>query len=326
MSVMEYLEEYVDLCRRIGPWTDWIQGSGGNFSIKHGDELLVKRSGARIVETTLRAGWVVCSVAKLLACITELNESAESTQLMGDGKPSIEAFFHALPARIIVHCHPTPLLARLCSSTPIVNDGCQWIPYRKPGVQLAKQILDIHTAEKHSIYFLQNHGVIILGNTLEEILERMQWISTTFFSATDTLTDISLASRIHTHLKTVFEAPKIIKTWKSPVHWIDRFFLPYTPDGIVFLQQSALVVEDDGTTICAQLDRYIERFGEPPTVIFSKGTLYIVAGTHAQAFDILEIFLGYLAIPTGCESLTHAQVADITGWDKEKARKQGSIV
>jgi rhamnose utilization protein RhaD (predicted bifunctional aldolase and dehydrogenase) len=320
---MEHLAEYVELCRRIGPWTDWVQGGGGNCSIKQGDELLVKRSGARIADTTHTSGWVMCSIEKILACVAENRENTEGAQILGDGKPSIEAFFHTLPARVIVHCHPVPLLGRLCSSTPIVHVGCRWIPYSKPGVQLAKQILDVHSTET-TIYFLQNHGVIILGNSIEEILEKMVWISNTFFSAVDTITDILLASRIYSHLKMAHGVDKVIKTWKSSIQWMDRLFIPYTPDSIVFLQQGAVVVEDDGAGICAQIDRYVSRYSEIPTVVFCKGTLYLIAPTQSQAFDILEIFLGYMAIPPGCLPLTSTQNDEITGWDKEKARKQGS--
>ena len=156
---MELLDEYVYVCRMIGGWTDWVQGVGGNISVKQGDEILVKRSGARIGDTTKDAGWVKCSIIRLRECMENNTENTVSAILQGTGTPSIEAFLHLLPARIIVHLHPSHLLNTLCSDV----DSFSSIPYTKPGLQLAQQLMRAYMPSTN-IYFLKNHLISTLRN------------------------------------------------------------------------------------------------------------------------------------------------------------------
>jgi len=110
--------DYTTLCRLIGPWTDWIQGPGGNISVKNtaGTDMLVKKSGALLSAPN---NWVRCDLPAIRTALANGQEHIEHTVLEGAGKPSIEAFLHAFPPRIIVHAHPYPLMNALCRNEPI---------------------------------------------------------------------------------------------------------------------------------------------------------------------------------------------------------------
>jgi rhamnose utilization protein RhaD (predicted bifunctional aldolase and dehydrogenase) len=68
------------MCKLIGPWTDWIQGPGGNFSIKNDSSVLVKQSGFCIANTTEKNGWVLCCLKSLVEAIHLEKESIDKNK------------------------------------------------------------------------------------------------------------------------------------------------------------------------------------------------------------------------------------------------------
>ena len=47
------------------------------------------------------------------------------------------------------------------------------VPYYKPGIALAHAVENVWRPNI-SFYFLKNHGVLIVGNTMEEIVQKMK--------------------------------------------------------------------------------------------------------------------------------------------------------
>lgn len=308
---MEALNEYVELCRRIGPWTDWVQGPGGNISIKTATEMIVKASGALIAETNCTQGYVICKLADI-----------EAT-LLQQPKPSIEVFLHTLPNRIIVHLHPAPLLNKLCSINSIPNSIT--IPYYKPGIELADAVKQ-HWSADIPIYFLQNHGIIICGNTTDEIIQHMIAIKYTHFSSEPT-TDIQLVSSlfdvIKTHTNELYLIKPMFRIYNTKSS--DRLFLPFTPDIIVFLQVAPLVFETGDENIEEEFVKYMRKYGCIPTVIFTPTLVYTISKTLSGCYAISEILYSYWCVDSQAEFLGDTQVSELVNWDAEKERRQKTI-
>lgn len=289
--------EYTDLCRRIGPWTDWVQGPGGNISIKNETHLIVKASGTLIAD----AEYVICPIAEPM------------TVCEGSGRPSIEVYLHTLPSRIIVHLHPAPLLNVLCHAEAL--PGCT-IPYCKPGAELA-ELLRAAYNPKIQVYFLKNHGIILCGSTSAEIFDLMVQVRNTVFDPKYPTTNIRLVTALYDSIP----GPIFIKPHFNIIQSSTPLFYPYTPDTIVFLHEAPLVLGDN-TDTCAVLQKYVAKYGHMPTVIYTPNIVYTVGKTLSRCQSIYEILYSYLMIDSSATPLSRDQVAEITGWDAEKERQR----
>ena len=315
---MEIGEEYETLCRIIGPWTDWIQGPGGNISVKDAaaNRIIVKKSGALV--SALNNG-LVCDLAAIQQALAASNEDVSHTVLEGTGKPSIEAFLHAFPPRIIVHTHPYPLMTALCNYGPIElpNINSKTVEYYKPGVPLA-QTMSLVYADDTKVYFLRNHGVVIMGDTIAEILEQMTAIAKYMFRAPHT--DIPLASALFDTMHNLTNHKMLIKPFFTS-HILERIFLPYTPDIAVFLHEAPLLFEDPNDDPAAKLTTYYRKHNHLPSVIFANSVFYIVAHSNEACYNTYEILLSYLHVALPANFLSETQVSEIVNWDKEKLRQ-----
>jgi len=315
---IDITEEYETLCRRIGPWTDWIQGPGGNISVKSDatNRIIVKKSGALVSAPN---NGLVCDLAAIRQALAMGNEDVSHTVLEGTGKPSIEAFLHAFPPRIIVHTHPYPLMNALCNYGPIElpNTNTKTVEYYKPGVPLA-QTLSLLYSDDTKVYFLRNHGVVIMGNSVAEILEQMTAIAKHLFRTPHT--DIPLSSSLFDTMYNLTNNKMLIKPFFTS-HILERIFLPYTPDIAVFLHEAPLLLEDPNDDPTVKLTAYYRKYRHLPSVIFANSVFYIVAHSNEACYNIYEILLSYLHVALPANFLSEAQVSEIVNWDKEKLRQ-----
>lgn len=307
------IKEYVTLCRLLGPWTDWVQGPGGNISVKSWDatRMIVKRSGALLANTTTTEGWVVCDLGKVKAALDAGTESIEHTVLQGTGKPSIETFLHCLDARIVVHLHPAPLLPLLCQTK------VEFIPYMKPGIPLAKEILKRTPLDQkpHAMYCLANHGVLLTGNNISDILQSLFTLDK-FFQPTPMLpqTHAVFVSNLFFALKSLTGKEYLIQ----PVGFYGfPIIRPYTPDIAVFVQTAIMGSSSTMTDILKRLTHQVQ-----PSVVFTETMSYVVGTTLEQCRSIHEILLSALAAGSAPNTLTDDQVRELCSWDKEKERRQ----
>ena len=308
MSSLEILDTYIELCRIIGPWQEWVQGAGGNISVKEGNTLIVKASGTRIADASPTHGWVKCDLAKVKHALETNNEDVGSSVIEGTGKPSIETFLHAFDSRIIVHLHPSHLMDVLCSAAPY--EDCMW-EYYKPGLPLAKALAGVIDSGK-KIYLFKNHGVLLLGNTVEEIIDHMITLCTTLRKLP--AMDIQTTFDLYKSFKK-FSGGKsfLLKPTFLAVHLPD-VFKQYTPDIAVFLQDAPLIYRKE-----SDFEDYLKKYGRLPSVVAHESVAYTCAQTLPQCYDIQEILLSYNPY-VECV-LTPAQVSELVNWDKEKERR-----
>ncbi len=326
----ELVDKYVDLCRRIGPWTDWTQGAGGNISVKDDSHLIVKQSGTRLVDATHDSNYLICSLQAVKDALKDNNENIMSTVIHGKGKPSIETYLHSFDAPIIVHLHPGPLMNILCpieghheyepeKKVPELPEEIVWIDYYKPGLPLAHELAKKWRSSAQC-YFFKNHGILIPGSSIQDILNVMQILTDRFIQSP--ITRISFVSQIYDFIKDKYNKSMIIKPWKDiGCRVTEKVFLPHTPDFIVFLQETPLCFEYDPPDVSTKLSKYITTFNKLPTIIYYKDVAYMCAPTMLQCYDLQEILASYLPISHHGSYLTYDQVAEITSWDREKERK-----
>lgn len=200
---MSPAEELVRLARALGdPAHGHAILAEGNVSmLLDDDSMLVKASGTSLGKTT-PSSLLRVRIDDALALLDHPpdGEAEQAERLaacvIGDSGllPSVETPMHAAAlrhggARFVGHTHPQAVNAILCSESAalvtralfpeqIVVCGAEplFVPYVDPGLQLAHTIRDL-LAERDrppQVAYLQNHGLVALGDSAEQVLQITQ--------------------------------------------------------------------------------------------------------------------------------------------------------
>lgn len=278
------MDELLTLCRRFGHLEDLVQAGGGNISVKVSDSVsIIKSSGVALCDVTRDKGYTVYNHATLSA---NLDLPLDAVVIAGPS-PSLETYFHCFLKRIVVHLHPTAMLSKLCRKT--VADA---IPYCKPGVALAKLIRS--TWKDESTLLLQNHGLIITGDTVDEVME--------------------IAARIYELYRPERYIPLSL-FWSVqdvfPNHYVYKVCQAET--GVYLPILHAHNVRNLTPDIALFLHNAIHTEGP---------FLFLHAPTKQKCLAILEVLRSYCeCVSPELQALTEMQVADILYWPAEVKRR-----
>lgn len=199
----EDIKDLLQAVRAIGSNPANTQGGGGNISIKLSDNLMaVKASGLRFDELTEHKGFVGIdyrAVSDYFLNLLELNKLSteegvyedllQRNQLPLSGypdtdlKPSMETGFHALLNTVVIHTHSVYVNILTCSLAgknilSALFPDAAYIPYTTPGTELTQAIRLATRHKDCSIFFLENHGLIISGATVAEVSELHEYVNT----------------------------------------------------------------------------------------------------------------------------------------------------
>jgi rhamnose utilization protein RhaD (predicted bifunctional aldolase and dehydrogenase) len=200
----DILAQLVTMSNNLGdPTLDYVILGEGNTSARaDANTFWVKASGTEL-RTIDRAGFVRVRFDRLLALLNEgdlsddtIREGLEAAKVNSavTARPSVETVLHALALQLegvnfVGHTHPTAVNALLCSQKAeevasgrlfpdhIVYCGpaSVYVPYTDPGVPLARRVrdsigryIDAHH-EIPKVILMQNHGLIALGRTAQEV-------------------------------------------------------------------------------------------------------------------------------------------------------------
>lgn len=176
------------LSARIGNNAALVQGAGGNSSIKVDELMWIKASGTWLSQAMVQEIMVPVKLKPLLDAIARNDLSADSPQqfVLDDVnphnlRPSIETTLHAvLSHRVVVHAHCVETIAvAVCADVeeklsqalgPDIDYA--YVPYARPGLPLARQMIDRMTASTN-VLVLGNHGLVVGAddvNTAEALL------------------------------------------------------------------------------------------------------------------------------------------------------------
>ncbi len=164
------LNELSKMSQIVGARLDYVQGGGGNTSVKFDDgTMAIKASGYRLSQVTPDDGFAIVELETLKDITTERGFKAL--------RPSVEASFHALLGKFVIHTHPVYANLALCSESGLQTiekaiKGYDYIivPYINPGAELAKAIKDKLKPET-KIVFMVNHGLVVTAETADECIK-----------------------------------------------------------------------------------------------------------------------------------------------------------
>lgn len=187
----------------VGSMPDMVQGGGGNTSAKLDENMMaVKASGFMLKQITTTDGYVVVNYKDIKSyygnvnLISEIDYEKDSVEFTKKSivriegqkelRPSVEAGFHSMLKKYVIHSHAVYANILCCSKNgkELVNKmfaGKEydhlWIPYINPGFSLTLSISD--GIGKHmekggkfpEVIFMENHGVIITSDDPRKCIE-----------------------------------------------------------------------------------------------------------------------------------------------------------
>ena len=329
-------QDISQMCAELGKKPLLVQGAGGNVSWKEGDTLWIKGSGTWLANALYEDIFVPVHLKRLQEELANQNFDTKP-QTIGDHplKPSIETILHALmPHHIVVHLHAINPLSYLVTKNcqDSVQAICQkasikgaFVCYHKPGQQLAKAIHKVLKDQpKANVIFLKNHGIVIGGNSVEEIDELLKLIDTAFAPrqtapreslVNSEILNSPIDNYIPFHDKEVQNlvfSKHLLKRLKSD--WV------LFPDHAVFLGASANIFSSWDDFQKQAID------GATPELIFveNKG-VFVNSGFNkaktAQLRCYYDVISRVLSVDE-LDPLDEMSIASLLDWDAEKYRQR----
>lgn len=175
------LKQFIKLSCAVGQHPDFVQGAGGNISVKiNNQKMLIKASGWRLAEIKKNNGLVEVDYNAIRNSGNFIFEESQNL------RPSIETGFHIFLDKYVIHTHSVyaniitcvvggkRLLGNIFKDSGI---SIAWVDYYNPGAPLAlaiKSVIEKYEndfGKKPEAILMQNHGLVVSGNGLENIFE-----------------------------------------------------------------------------------------------------------------------------------------------------------
>ena len=339
------IEGFVKISRYAGMREDLVQAGGGNSAVKiSGDRMLIKASGYQMADITENDGYAIVDHSLIRDYFMnskglELRETEDvilQKSLIKGKRPSIETFLHSLTGRYSLHTHPVVINALTCrmnwsDELRTAFPKALYVPYAKPGLELAirffeesKRKIDME-GSLPDVVFLKNHGLIISGNTPDEVIEKTEQ---TVRKAEEMVGIHRDGYHAVTEIWNVFPDRIVWKVTDQNVLEAYRIFqgfwnISFCPDCVVFLGKQfcklQFPVSENDITL------YEREYGRPVLVEYG-GNLFILADSVKKALEIQSVLsfsaqVEILNKGVPCDYLSEDDQNQLLNWESEKYRK-----
>ena len=124
MEKSKLLKALADLSVIIGNEVAYVQGGGGNTSVKlSSTEMAIKASGSNLKNMTIDNGYSIVDYRKLNFFLDSdmieedsFSEKVISFRTSTNNRPSIETGFHSFLGKYVIHTHSAYVNALTCAS------------------------------------------------------------------------------------------------------------------------------------------------------------------------------------------------------------------
>jgi rhamnose utilization protein RhaD (predicted bifunctional aldolase and dehydrogenase) len=361
------IQPLIAVSRKYGADSRFVLLGGGNTSFKTDSVMYVKASGHALGNIG-KDGFVAMDREKLNAIwekqyaedVDERERSvlADMMDARNPGetaRPSVEALLHSfIPFAYVVHMHPAMVNGLTCAqsgkeSMERLFPEALWIPLVNPGYILAKVVRDAQSVyiEKRGkapqVIFLQNHGVFVSADTIEEIDSLYTHIMETLSRSiirkpnfTKSRIDQDRVALVQQAMSAHFggqQAYPMVANHELESRLVDRetftsLASAYTPDHIVYsgfkplwVELSVFDSERPVEEIIARFKRYESDYGVPAKVIAVQQT----AG-FATSESAMTLFIDTVKVAAFTESfggprfMDDDQIEFIRSWEVEQYR------
>lgn len=345
---MDEIKNLIKLSKYAGMREDIIQAGGGNTSVKIDNEkMFIKSSGYQLSEMEENVGYSKVNYKKIVDYFKshlEIKRSDEKELLnetLIEGKrPSIETFLHSITEKYTLHTHP--LLINVFTSRVSGMEELKFIfpdsliiGYQTPGIFLAKDFFDkfskLDNPQKVNIVFLKNHGLIVSGRNIDEVIELHEKVLKTLEDSlkinmqayrNSTYLYKKLESFLENNIVYLCENSKI-KSFKENNN-IDKVNYCFSPDSLIYCNKKILVLNKNDDMLEAT-KKHILEYGNA-NVIFFENEFYIIAPNIKKAKEIESVLSFNLQVlelnkNEKMDFLEEEEQNFLLNWDSEKYRK-----
>ena len=314
---------------------DYVQGGGGNTSVKLDDNLMaIKASGYTLQEVTQEKGYVTVDYQKIRQYYNTVDVSEDRDfekeslavnldsvvllEGMENRRPSVEVGFHSFLKKNVIHTHSVYANILCCSAEGrtaaqhiLRGEKYLLIPYIDPGFRLTlaiKQAADEYVVMhgmQPQVILMENHGIVVHGDEDGEA--------------------IALHERVNDKIRAYFKLPEfpvpVIKRadsgYASDTGYLKRFLAESRADEVYF---GVLTLYPD------QLVYIGGKLGD--TVRIQDGeVLYTASRKEAEAIEETLVGVVYVVSEIRRAGLTLREMgqegaAFINNWESEKYRSK----
>ena len=200
---LQELEAFSAMSNQAGARADYVQGGGGNTSVKTDDgRMAIKASGFRLSDVAPDNAYALIDYLPLAAFYRDTDPaSLEDIEKAGSEKakaltltlpelpvlrPSVEAGFHSILDRFVLHTHSVYCNLAACAAEcdeilAAAFEGAPYsytcVPYTDPGAKLTFIIRDAcretkeQTGKEPAVIVMKNHGLVATAGTAQEALD-----------------------------------------------------------------------------------------------------------------------------------------------------------
>jgi class II aldolase/adducin family protein len=345
---MNEIKNLIKLSKYAGMREDIIQAGGGNTSVKINDEtMFIKSSGYQLSEMEENVGYSKVNYKKIVDYFkshleikrSDEKELLENTLIQGK-RPSIETFLHSITEKYTLHTHP--LLINVFTSRKngmkelkSMFPNSLIIDYQTPGIFLAKEFFDkfskLENPQKANIVFLKNHGLIVSGKNMDEVIELHESILETLENKlkvnmqaykNSTFLFKKLENFIENNIVYLCENSRIKNFIEN--NSIKDVNYCFSPDSLIYCNKKILLLNKDDDML-EVIKSHNLKYGNF-NVVYFENELYIVAPNVKKAKEIesvLSFNLQVLKLNKNDEMdfLTEEEQNFLLNWDSEKYRK-----
>ncbi len=328
------ISDFIEMSASVGTRFDYVQGGGGNTSYKLDDTLMaVKASGFRLDQIEGKQGYVVLDFKSIAEYFKSVDQNVdiekESSEIIRGNikpfrdiqglRPSVEAGFHALLMRAVIHSHSVYANIICCckEGQKLLEDIFEredvryaYVPYVNPGsaltVAIGKALEKVKekTGGTPSVIFMENHGLIVTADDANLCLELHELVNSRirdYFDLTEEFPNPEIKGDEGRFISSTGYVRDIVKKKAIDKAYIDNNIL--YPDQLVYLNNNrALVFVPEGI-------RYLTNRKEAKTM---EETLL----AYLYTIDCIE--KKHLTL----KRMPDEGVAFINSWESEKYRKK----
>ncbi len=346
------LTELADMSAAIGARTDYVQGGGGNTSVKLDSACMaIKASGYRLSQVTQDAAFAVLDHQRLRAFFRQAEigvadhdietvgrVAVENARLQLAGipvlRPSVEAGFHAILGACVLHTHAVYVNCIGCAEQSVVKAaeamkplGLAWsiVPYIDPGTRLTfalgKEIVRLRKENGAGplVLLMQNHGVVVSADDAAMCLAIHDRVNRRMMEILHlNCADWPQPAIVARQAGTGFQSQTLwlqqrLRTIQNPVDFFTK--QPLYPDQMVYLTGKIAQVGDENEKAVCQID---SRTGD---------VSYLCGAVEAAAIEetmcaVLFIHETQKANGFATRPMSAAARAFIADWESEAYRRQ----
>ena len=366
---MSDLKQLIEISRHYGDDPAYVIAGGGNTSYKDEKRIWVKASGIPLAG--IGESGFVCLSREILGQI-ELNSYSENAvqreeEVKSDMKkaiispenlrPSVETSLHNLmDFTYVIHTHPTLVNGLMCSNhveEEVENRfgaDALYVEYTDPGFILFKKVqerIEVYQAQYQkapAIIFLQNHGVFVGANSVEEILSLYESINQRISLGKDVAIppcdpekyESETTSAIEKYFTSRGLVTKSIRCalidyFAESAEQYQKIALPFSPDIIVYCKSNYLFLKEkmEAELVKSACEQFEKNHGYyPKLIVEEKGGLIALEENERSLENVLDVFTDQLKISKLSENfggphfMTPEQIQFIDNWEVENYRRK----